>query len=114
VIVPKVGGQYGNIASHANHITSDQSPRVELYSERRGEDLDSSNYLMQMKACSTHSMVNETSLNINGTTRDHGNWSQFSSEDPLFSIPTTSSFTNYGAITYPPSKVHKNTPCTQI
>lgn len=113
MIVPKVGGQYGNITGHANQITSDQSPRVELFSERRAEDLNSSNYLMQMKACSAHNMVNETSLIINGT-RDHGNWSQFSSEDPLSSLPTTSSFTNYGAITYPPSKVHKNTPCTQI
>lgn len=114
VIVPKVGGQYGNITGHANQITSDQSTNVELYSERRGENLASSNYLMQMKACSPHNMVNETSLNINGTTRDHGNWAQFSSEDPLFSLPTTSSFTNYGAITYPPSKVDIALECARM
>jgi hypothetical protein len=100
VIVPKVGGQYSNLTSHANQITINQSPSVEQYSEGRSEDLESSNYLMQMNACS--------SLNINGGIRDHGNWSQSSYDQGPFLSPPTSSFSNYGAITYPPSKVvHK-------
>jgi hypothetical protein len=100
VIVPKVGGQYSNLTSHANQITINQSPNVEQYSEGRSEDLESSNYLMQMNACS--------SLNINGGIRDHGNWSQSSYDQGPFLSPPTSSFSNYGAITYPPSKVVHN------
>ena len=108
VITPKVGEHYVNVTSHPLPITSDQSSSIELYSEGRGEDLDSSNYLVPMDTCSPLNMGNDTSLNINGGTRDHGKWSQFLSEDPLLSLPTSSSFPNYGAITYPPSKVHKN------
>ncbi|GAU30319.1 hypothetical protein TSUD_211760 [Trifolium subterraneum] len=115
VIVPKVGGQYSNLTSHDNQITSNQSPSVELYSEGRGEDLESSNYLMQMNnSCSPHNMGSETSLNINGGITDHGNWSQFSNDQgPLFSLPT-SSFTNYGAITYPPSKMDVALECARM
>jgi hypothetical protein len=108
VIVPKVGGQYSNLTSHANQITINQSPSVEQYSEGRSEDLESSNYLMQMNACSSHNMGSETSLNINGGIRDHGNWSQSSYDLGPFLSPPTSSFSNYGAITYPPSKVVHN------
>lgn len=105
VIVPKVGGQYVNV-SHANQITRDQSSSIEHYSEGREEDLDSSNYFMSMDTFSLHNMGNDNSLNINSGTRDLGTLSHFSSEDPLFNLPT--SFANYGAITYPPSQVHKN------
>lgn len=111
VIVPKVGGQCVNVTSHANQITSDQSSSIELYSEGRGEDFDNSNYLRTMDTCSTqYNMGNETNLNINDRTKDHGKWSNFSSEDdyPSFSLPTSSFTNNYGAIPYPPSKVHKN------
>ncbi|TKY56653.1 NAC domain-containing protein 86 [Spatholobus suberectus] len=113
VITPKVGGHCVNFPN-ANQITSDQSSSIELYSEGRGEDLDSSNYLMPMGNCSPHNVENETSLTINGGTRDHGEWSHFSSEDPsLFSLPT-SSFPNFGAITYPPSKVDIALECARM
>ncbi|KAK2376832.1 NAC domain-containing protein [Trifolium repens] len=114
VIVPKVGGQYSNLTSHANQITSNQSPSVEQYSEGRGEDLESSNYLMQMNACSSHNMGSETSLNINGGIRDHGNWSQSSYDQGPFLSPPTSSFSNYGAITYPPSKMDIALECARM
>ncbi|XP_045828943.1 NAC domain-containing protein 86-like isoform X1 [Trifolium pratense] len=107
VIVPKVGGQYSNLTSHAKQITSNQSPSVEVYSEGRGE---SSNYLMQMSACSPHNMGgSETSLNFNGGISDHGNWSQFSYDQGL---PT--SFNNYGTITYPPSKMDIALECARM
>ncbi|XP_061347110.1 NAC domain-containing protein 54-like [Gastrolobium bilobum] len=115
VITPKVGEHYVNVTSHANQITSDQSSSIELHSEGRGEDLDSSNYLMPMDiTCSPHNMRYETSLNTNGGISDHGNWSHFSSEDPLFSLPTTSLLPNYGAITYPTSKVDIALECARM
>ncbi|KAL5129177.1 NAC domain-containing protein 86 [Glycine soja] len=115
VIPPKVGGHYVNVPN-ANKITSDQSSSIELYSEGRHEDLDSSNYLMSMDICSPHNMGNDqTSLTINsGMTRDLEKWSHFSSQDPLFSLPTSSSFSNFGAIAYPPSKVDIALECARM
>ncbi|XP_057442065.1 NAC domain-containing protein 54-like isoform X2 [Lotus japonicus] len=113
VIAPKVGAYCASITSQANQITSDQSSSIELYSEGRGEDLDSSNYLMPIDTFSHHNMGNESSLNINSGTSHHGNWPPFSSEDSLFSLPT-SSFPNYGAITYPPSKVDIALECARM
>ncbi|KAI4299663.1 hypothetical protein L6164_033098 [Bauhinia variegata] len=100
VVAPKIVDQH-YASSHANQITSDRSSSIELYSEGRCEDLESSGYnkLMPLE-------LNGASLTINnnsGAIRDHGKWSQFVSEDH-FSLPT-SSFPNYGPISYPPSKV---------
>ncbi|XP_004490776.1 NAC domain-containing protein 86 [Cicer arietinum] len=101
VIVPKVGGQYGNLTTHDNQITT--------VSQGRGEDLDSSNYLMQINTCSPHNIGNQISLN-----RDHGNCSHFSYDDPSFTLPTSSSFTNHGPIAYPPSKVDIALECARM
>ncbi|CAL0317727.1 unnamed protein product [Lupinus luteus] len=109
-VTPKVGDHYVNVPSHANQITSDQSSSIELYSEGRGEDLDSSNYLMPMDTCSPHNMGNEDNLNVN---EDHGTWSSYLSDDSLFTLPT-SSFPNYGAISYPPSKVDVALECARV
>ncbi|KAE9606074.1 hypothetical protein Lal_00025434 [Lupinus albus] len=109
-VIPKVGDQYVNVTSHANQITSDQSSSIELYSEGRGEDLDSSNYLMSMDTFSPHNIGNKDPLNVN---EDHGTWSQYLSDDPLFSLPT-SSFPNYGVISYPPSKVDVALECARM
>lgn len=108
VIAPKVGEQYVNVTRHANQMTSEQSSSIELYSEGRGEVLESTNYLMPWDTCSTQN-VNGAPASYssfpNSGTRDNGMWSQFSSED-LLNLPTSSSsFPNYGAIPYPPSKV---------
>jgi len=110
VIPPKVGDQhYVNVSSsHANQmIASDQSSSInELYSEGRGEVLESSNYFMSLDTCPSPNM-NGTTFNINGGRRDNDTtWSHFLSED-LLSLPTTStsSFPNYGSMSYPPSKV---------
>lgn len=95
VIPQKVEGHYVDVPN-VNQITSDQSSSIELYSEGRGEDLDSSNYFMP---------VDETPLTISGgTIRDHEKWSHVASQDPIFSLPT-SSYPNFGAIAYPPSRV---------
>lgn len=108
VIPPKVGEHCVNVTRHiANQITSDQSSSIELYSEGRGEVLESSNYLnMPWDSSSTQNINGTSSININGgmTARDNGTWSHFLSED-LFNLPTSSSFPNHEAIPYPPSKV---------
>ncbi|KAJ1379305.1 NAC domain [Sesbania bispinosa] len=121
VIAPKVGEQYvnNNVSTrHANQITSDQSSAsIELYTDGRGEVLESSNYLMPWDTCSTQLNMNGTNnnnVNINGGTRDNGMWSHFLSED-LLNLPTSSSsFPNYGAIPYPPSKVDIALECARM
>ncbi|KAL9320227.1 hypothetical protein ACSQ67_012066 [Phaseolus vulgaris] len=117
VIPPKVGDQhYVNVStSHANQIiASDQSSSInELYSEGRGEVLESSNYFMSMD---TSPNINGTAFNINGGRRDNETaWSHFLSED-LLNLPTasTSSFPNYGSMSYPPSKVDVALECARM
>ncbi|KOM52809.1 hypothetical protein LR48_Vigan09g146800 [Vigna angularis] len=119
VIPPKVGDQhYVNVTtSHANQIiASDQSSSInELYSEGRGEVLESSNYFMSLDACPS-SNINVNTFNINGGRRDNETtWSHFLSED-LLNLPTTStsSFPNYGSMSYPPSKVDVALECARM
>ncbi|CAJ1970899.1 unnamed protein product [Sphenostylis stenocarpa] len=113
VIPPKVGGHYVSVPN-ANQISSDQSSSIELYSEGRDEDLDSPNYFMSTDTCSPQNVGSDTPLTINGvTTRGHEKWSHFSSQDPLFSLPT-SSYPNFGAIAYPPSKVDIALECARM
>ncbi|CAL5202791.1 unnamed protein product [Lathyrus oleraceus] len=120
VIVPKVGEQYvNNVTRHANHMTSDQSSSIELYSEGRDEVLESSNYLMPWDSNSTLTLnggTNTFSNNGGDTTRDNnGIWTQFLSED-LLNLPTSSSsFPNYGSTpNYPPSKVDIALECARM
>ncbi|KAH1160162.1 hypothetical protein AAZX31_11G217100 [Glycine max] len=126
VIPPKVGDQhYVNVLSHANQMTSDQSSSIdiELYSEGRGEVLESSNYLMPWDTCPSPNINIGSSLNINingGTKRDNNNnnigtWSHFLSSEDLLNLPTsTSSFPNYGSMSYPPSKVDIALECARM
>ena len=108
MIAPKVGEQYvNNVTRHANHMTSDQSSSIELYSEGRDEVIGSSNYLKPWDPSTSQNMNGTNTLNNNGgnVTRDDGIWTQFLSED-LLSLPISSSFPNYGSTpNYPPSKV---------
>ncbi|KAE9594428.1 putative transcription factor NAM family [Lupinus albus] len=106
VITPKIEDHYANVTSHVNHLTSDQSAsRIELYSEGREEILESSNYMMPWEMHPPQNIGGTLVNNINGGTMDNGKWSHhFSSEDPLLNLPT-SSFPNYEALPYHPSKV---------
>ncbi|KAJ7964404.1 NAC domain containing protein [Quillaja saponaria] len=115
IITPKINGEH-----YVNHhiINSDQqSPSIELYSEAgRCEDLESTNYLMTMDStCLSSSSVpnigNTSALNMNIGTRD-GKWTQCSSQDQ-FNLPN-SSFSNYGAISFPPSKVDIALECARM
>ncbi|MED6123656.1 hypothetical protein PIB30_050562 [Stylosanthes scabra] len=129
VITPKVDEEHhhhhyvntNNNSSHALPITSDQSSSMELYSEGRGEDLDNSsnNYYVPIDTTCTiplNNMVmnNNNSSDASFNSRDHGKWSQFVSEDPLFSFPTSSVANNYGSISYPPSKVDIALECARM
>jgi hypothetical protein len=96
---PKIGEHYA--ITTTNQLTSDHSSSIELYSEGRCEDLESSDYRMPYDSFSPN-MVAGSSLDINGT-RD-GKWMQFLSED-AFNNFTPPPFPNYGTVSYPPSKV---------
>ncbi|XP_027931539.1 NAC domain-containing protein 45-like [Vigna unguiculata] len=116
VIPPKVGDQhYVNVTNQI--IASDQSSSInELYSEGRGEVLESSNYFMSLDTCPSSNINVNTFNNINGGRRDNETtWSHFLSED-LLNLPTTStsSFPNYGSMSYPPSKVDVALECARM
>ncbi|XP_054794305.1 NAC domain-containing protein 54-like isoform X2 [Prosopis cineraria] len=126
VISPKIEEkQYQHHHYHhqqQQQMASDQtssSINNDLYSEGRGEDhLESSNdYLMMpLDHHSSPSYMHHPNVFHNnhvnyscGITQHHVNnpsWSHLmSDDDPLLSLPPTSSFRNYEAVSYPPSKV---------
>ncbi|GAV61756.1 NAM domain-containing protein [Cephalotus follicularis] len=107
---PKIGEQY--VTTSTNYVTcSEHSSSIEVqYSEGRYEDLESSDYPVSLDMCSPYN-GNGSSLNMNAT-RDNGKWTQFSSDD-AFNF-TNPSFSNYGTIPYPPSKVDMALECARL
>lgn len=105
VITTKIGEQYVN-SSHvnANHqiMGSDQSSSIELYSEGRTEDLETSNYLNMPLH---HNNINVANACASAQ-RDEGNFSHLMSQHPFSLSNSSSSFPNYASIPYPPSKVN--------
>lgn len=94
---------------HIINASDDQSSSIELYSEGRGEDLDSSNYNNLMPLDHSSIMSHNNNNNIANIADHHSKWSSshFLPEDPFFSLPNSSSLipNHASAITYPPSKV---------
>ncbi|CAL0301404.1 unnamed protein product [Lupinus luteus] len=113
VITPKVEEHYVNVTNHANHLTRDQSSSMELYSEGREEVLENSNYMMPWEMHPTQNISGTWVNNMNSGTRDNEKSSHFSSEDPLLNLPT-SSFPNYEALPYHPSKVNIALECARM
>ena len=97
---PKIGEHYA-IPTTSYQLTSDHSSSIELYSEGRCEDLESTDYRMPYDNSCSPNMVAGSSHDISGT-RD-GKWMQFLSEDAFNFTPPP--FPNYGTVSYPPSKV---------
>ncbi|XP_057994688.1 NAC domain-containing protein 54 [Hevea brasiliensis] len=96
--IPKISEHF---ASTSNQMASELSSSMELYSEGRCEDFESSNYPMPIETCSPSIANNGFPLHL-GETRD-GTWKQYLSEDDFsFSSP---SFSGYGNVPYSPSKV---------
>lgn len=104
---PKIGEHYATTTT--NQMSSDHSSSMELYSEGRCEDLESSDYPISLDTCSP-SLMNGPSADIN-VTRD-GKWMQFLS-DEAFYFPTPS-LPNYGTMSYPPSKVDVALECARL
>ncbi|KAK9284632.1 hypothetical protein L1049_023808 [Liquidambar formosana] len=104
---PKIGEHY--VATSANQISSNHSSSIDLYSEGRCDDLESSDYPIPFDTCSPNTM-NGYSLDMNGT-RD-GKWMQYLSNEAFSS--TTPSFPNYGSISYPSSKVDIALDCARL
>ncbi|KAA8530719.1 hypothetical protein F0562_005347 [Nyssa sinensis] len=104
---PKIGDHY--VASTAmNPISSDHSSSMDLYSEGRCEDLESSDYPMPLDRCSPN-MIHGPQLDVSGASDER--WMQYLSEE-AFSF-TNPSFPNYNAV-YPPSKVDIALECARL
>ncbi|KAG8662554.1 hypothetical protein MANES_01G123600v8 [Manihot esculenta] len=105
--IPKMGEHF---ASTSNQMASEHSSSIELYSEGRCEDFESSNYNMPIDTCSP-SIGNTGSPIHLAETRD-GKWKQFLSEDAFtFSSP---SFSSYGALPYPLPKIDVAFECARL
>ncbi|XP_021645189.1 NAC domain-containing protein 54 isoform X2 [Hevea brasiliensis] len=107
VNMPKIGEHF---ASTSNQMASEHSSSIELYSEGRCEDYESSNYPMPIDTCSLSIANNGSPLHL-GETRDE-KWKHFLSEDAFtFSSP---SFSSFGTVPYPPSKVDIALECARL
>ncbi|XAR73613.1 hypothetical protein NMG60_11007641 [Bertholletia excelsa] len=107
---PKIGEHY--VASSSNNqISSDHSSGIDLYSEGRCEDLDSSDYQMPMDTCSP-SIGQGPPPNTHGASDE--NWMRYLSEEAFSYNNNNPSFPNCGPITYPPSKVDIALECARL
>lgn len=97
--VAKIGEHYAT--STSNQLTSNHSSSIDLYSDGRVEDFESSDYSMPYDACSPN-MATGSSLDMNSA-RD-GKWMQYLSEEAFNLNPPA--YPNYGTVSYPPSKVN--------
>ncbi|XVF71023.1 hypothetical protein PTKIN_Ptkin12aG0001400 [Pterospermum kingtungense] len=109
---PKViGDHYQPAATTSNQIqiTSEHSSSLELYSEGRCEE--SSDFTIPVDTCSP-SVLNRSSVGISHA-RDV-KWMQSWSEDHAFGLANPSSFSSYGTLPYPPSKVDVALECARL
>ncbi|KAL5570718.1 hypothetical protein UlMin_020315 [Ulmus minor] len=113
---PKIVEHYGATSTPTNQLASEHSStNIEIYSDGRCEDFESSNYpMMQPETCSAAMFNRSTFDHVNqhhGRSQD-GKWTQFLSDDAFnFATP---SFPNYGTISYPPSKVDVALECARL
>lgn len=101
---PKIGEQQYPPITTNQLMTSEHSSSIDLYSEGRCEDLESSNYPMQYDSCSSSMLTGSSQLDITTGTRTDGKWMQFLSEDAFNFTPPP--LPNYETVSYPPSKVN--------
>lgn len=110
---PKIGEHYGTTNTY--QVTSNHSSSIDLYSEGRLGDQDleirSDNYPMQYDSCSSPNMLTGSSLDHMNATRDV-KWMQYLSEDAFNFTPPP--FSNYGNVSYPPSKVDIALECARL
>lgn len=117
---PKTGEQYTTTRSvnpnyqqqqwtsnHHHHYG--HSSTIELSSEGRGEDLESTSYPFPPdQTCSPdviQGMSTSSSFDFNGSNRD-GKWMQYLADDQAFGTTTPAAFPSHGQIPYLPSKVN--------
>lgn len=115
---PKIGEHYATTSTNnhminTNHIASDHSSSIEIYSDGRCDpDFESSNYSMQPDSCSVpvlhrssshlDHVIAERFRDANRSCNPHF----LSHHDDAFnSFISSPSFPNYGNMPYPPSKV---------
>ncbi|XP_052195394.1 NAC domain-containing protein 54 [Diospyros lotus] len=109
---PNIGDQQIQhyIGSTSNQISSDQSSGMDIYSEGRCDDLDSSDYQMPMDHTPSPNIFHGSGLNNHGPSDE--NWMRYLSDD-AFGI-SNPPFPNYGAISYPHSKVDIALECARL
>ncbi|OVA14279.1 NAC domain [Macleaya cordata] len=118
---PKTGEQYTTTRSVnpyqqqwiSNNHHHDHSSTVELSSEGRGEDLESSNYHFPSETCSPDVVqgMSSTSFNFNGSSRD-GKWMQYLADEAFGAA--TPAFPSHGHIPFLPSKVDIALECARL
>ncbi|GMH10252.1 hypothetical protein Nepgr_012093 [Nepenthes gracilis] len=87
-----------------NQMSSDGSSSIDIYSERRCDDLDGSDYSIPVERCSPSV--------TRGSSHHDGQWMQYLAEEE-FSFPTPS-FCSYGTTQPPSSKVDVSLECARL
>ncbi|XP_077220650.1 NAC domain-containing protein 54-like [Tasmannia lanceolata] len=108
---PKIGEQYAApFDDHSQWAPNDHSSTIEISSEGRGEDLESSGYPFPSETSSS-GIVQGTSWDIINAQTD-GKWMQFLAEEAFSS--TDPPFSNTGSFKYVPSKMDVALECGRL
>ncbi|KAL2551276.1 NAC domain containing protein 28 [Forsythia ovata] len=98
---PKIGDQFVNTAS-------ERSSSIDMYSQGKCDDFDSSDYTMPLGTCSS-SAINASQMNINGP--NDGRWTQYLSEEEFGFI---NPYSQCAPTSYTPSKVDLAIECARL
>ncbi|XP_019177519.1 PREDICTED: NAC domain-containing protein 86 isoform X2 [Ipomoea nil] len=117
---PKIGDHYVS-------ATSDRSSSMDIYSEGRCEEMESSNYAMaappsaaaascsSMAAAAVHGSPFHHHVAAAGPSTNDDKWMHYLSDEAFsFHTPPPSSLPNYATMPYPPSKVDIALECARL
>ncbi|KAK6927792.1 NAC domain, partial [Dillenia turbinata] len=105
--VPRSGEHYGNI--NTSQFSGDRSPSIDMYSEGRCEDINTSSYTIPLNSCPSNYAHGSPLGNNNA--RD-GTWLQYLTDEAL-SFPN-SPYQSCGNTSYLPSKVDVAIECARL
>ncbi|XP_021713617.1 NAC domain-containing protein 86-like [Chenopodium quinoa] len=112
---PKIAPQYGYTTNMAQMSSDQQSSSIDIYSEGRCDDFESSAYSVPIERSCTTNIFAQGHASSSSSHRNMGDgqWLQYLNDQDDFSFPTPA-FHNSGSLPYPPSKVDIAIECARL
>ncbi|XP_010694967.2 NAC domain-containing protein 54 [Beta vulgaris subsp. vulgaris] len=115
---PKISPQYAAYTTNMAQMSSDQqSSSMDMYSEGRCDDFDSSAYSVPIERCSNNNFSRGYASSSSSQHRNNmgdGQWLQYLNDQEGFSFPTPTFQNCASNVPYPPSKVDIALECARL